>query len=217
MQTIGDLIDKLIDTSVEHFNATSYSKDSLRKKFLKVEGVRKYYYRVLKPSEKKQKKKVSFPPLTKDEYKILEIIGDQHNVNPVDLFSAARKREIVDARMQGMVIFYVYLCYTYKRTGNVFRRDHSTVIHAVETTNDLFDSDPVFTRLFVKTLAKVAKELPHLFYSEEMITGEFRHVFASRKKVTSFNTRLGYKSLLSEVEMQKEHVEKSIEENEEAY
>lgn len=217
MQTIGDLIDKLIDTSVEHFNATSYSKDSLRKKFLQVEGVRKYYYRVLKPSEKKQKKKVSFPPLTKDEYKILEIIGDQHNVNPVDLFSEARKREIVDARMQGMVIFYVYLCYTYKRTGNVFRRDHSTVIHAVETTNDLFDSDPVFTRLFVKTLAKVAKELPHLFYSEEMITGEFRHVFASRKKVTSFNTRLGYKSLLSEVEMQKEHVEKSIEENEEAY
>lgn len=217
MQTIGDLIDKLIDTSVEHFNATSYSKDSLRKKFLKVEGVRKYYYRVLKPSEKKQKKKVSFPPLTKDEYKILEIIGDLHNVNPVDLFSEARKREIVDARMQGMVIFYVYLCYTYKRTGNVFRRDHSTVIHAVETTNDLFDSDPAFTRLFVKTLAKVAKELPHLFYSEEMITGEFRHVFASRKKVTSFNTRLGYKSLLSEVEMQKEHVEKSIEENEEAY
>ena len=217
MQTIGDLIDKLIDTSVEHFNAPSYSKESLRKKFLQVEGVKKYYYRVLKPIEKKKKKEALFPPLTKDEYTILKIIAEQHNIEASDLCSDSRKREIVDARIQGMVIFYVYLCYTYKRTGNIFRRDHSTAIHSVETTNDLFDSDPVFTRLFIRTLANVAKELPHLFYSEEMITGEYKHVFASRKKVTSFNTRLGYKSLLTEIETQKDHVKKLIEQNEEAY
>ena len=218
MQTIGDLIDQLIDVSVQHFNGTTYSRDAIKSKFLKLNGARKYYYRVLEPiKERKQNDKIILPKLTSAEYKILTYIGEEHNISLAELVSKSRKREIVEARMQGMVIFYVYLFYTFKRTGDLFTKDHSTVIHAIETTNDLFDSSPGFQRSFIRTLSRLTREMPELFSSYQKDQVEYKFLFANRKNTASLNTRLGHKSYLEEIEDQKQNIKNNLEKREEAY
>jgi len=211
MQTIGDFVDKIIEISVEHFNGTSYSREDIKSKILKVPGAKKYYYRVLNPlKEKKPIKKQVLPTLTNEEYKILTIIAREHNVDINKLVSTSRKREVVDARMQAMVIFYVYLFYTYKRAGDIFSRDHSTVIHAIDTSNDLLDSDVGFTRSFVKTLSAVKEDLPHLFESHDRLNQQFKEVFQKRKVVNGIG-HSDKKHFIRAINEQKEEIKKLLE------
>ncbi len=211
MQTIGDFVDKIIEISVEHFNGTSYSREDIKSKILKVPGAKRYYYRVLDPiKEKKPVEKQILPNLTNEEYKILMIIAQEHNVDINKLVSKSRKREIVDARMQAMVIFYVYLFYTYKRTGDIFLRDHSTVIHAVETSNDLLDSDAGFTRSFVKTLSTVKEDLPYLFESHEKLNQEFKQIFTKRKAINGIG-HSDKKSFIQSIKEQKDEIKRLLE------
>lgn len=214
MQTIGDLIDKIIDINVEHFNGTSYSKEAIRSKIFKIPGARKYYYRVLNPVQKKvQKEDGLLPKLTNEEYKILMVIADQHNVEIGQLVSKSRKREVVDARMQAMVIFYVYLFYTFKRAGNLFLRDHSTVIHAVETSNDLFQTNEGYTRSFAKTLERVKEEVPHLFETNHKVDFKFKEMFA-RRKMTFGIGELETPTFKEEVKQQKQQIKKLLQDEE---
>jgi hypothetical protein len=211
MQTIGDLIERLIDISVEHFNGASYSRDIIRTKLLKVENINKYYYRVLAPvKEKKVGKKELLPTLTNAEYNILVIVAESHNVHVNELVSLSRKREVVDARMQAMVIFYVYLFYTFRRTASLFLRDHSTAIHAIETSNDLLETNEGFARSFVKTINNVKEKVPHLFESYEKLNEQFKQTYAKRKSVNGIREH-NKKSFIREIVEQKEQIKKLLE------
>ncbi len=209
MQTIGDLIDKVLEISVEHFNGASYSKEIIKSKVLKLPGATKYYYRVLNPvKEYKRVEKKVLPILTNEEYKILMIVAEEHNVDINKLVSSSRKREIVEARMQAMSIFYAYLFYTYKRTGDVFSRDHSTVIHGIETTNNLLTSDAGFNKSFVKTLAKLKEELPYLFESHDKLNLEFKQTLGNRKVVNGIGKK---KLFIQSIQEQKKEIKKLLE------
>ena len=208
MQTIGDFIDKVLEISVEHFNGTDYSNEIIKSKILKLPGAKKYYYRVLNPTkEYKKVEKQTLPTLTNEEYKILMIVSEEHNVDVNKLISTSRKREIVEARMQAMSIFYVYLFYTYKRTGDVFLRDHSTVIHGIETTNNLLSSDAGFNKSFVKTLNRIKEDLPYLFESHDKLNLEFKQTLGNRKVVNG----IGKKRLVQSIYDQKKEIKKLLE------
>ncbi|MEL6413198.1 MAG: helix-turn-helix domain-containing protein, partial [Bacteroidota bacterium] len=59
----------------------------------------------------------------------------------------SRKREVVLARQTAMYLSKKYTNHSLKSIGDYFGgRDHSTVIHALQTINDLLDTNPPFRR-----------------------------------------------------------------------
>jgi chromosomal replication initiator protein len=76
---------------------------------------------------------------------IQKVVCDYYNI-PVDMVkSKTRKREIVQARQIAMFFAKDFTKSSLKNIGSHFgNRDHSTVIHACQTVNDLIDTDKKF-------------------------------------------------------------------------
>jgi chromosomal replication initiator protein len=75
----------------------------------------------------------------------------------IDLLKAkTRKREIVVARQVAMYLAKEYTNMSLKSIGFHFgNRDHSTVIHAISTVNDMMDTDAKFLTQMEDILKKV--------------------------------------------------------------
>lgn len=68
--------------------------------------------------------------ITKD--RIIEIVSKYYSLSKNELQSKSRRKDIVLARHISMWLIRDMLGVTYKEIGNFFRRDHSTVITAIE-------------------------------------------------------------------------------------
>ena len=116
--------------------------------------------------------------LSEVEKTVFNIIYLQTEISFEDLESQSRKREIVDVRKRAMVLFVIYLNYTYKNTGNLFGdRDHSTVIHAVNSHDDLLQSDGAYALKFRKLLDEVKDAVPEHFNIVPITLKDIRNEF----------------------------------------
>lgn len=91
--------------------------------------------------------------LTPNNYKIAEtvksIIAREMLVTVEQIESRSRMREYVIARQLAMYFIKIKTSMTLKQIGALFSgRDHSTVIHAMETIDDLICSDKKFKAQF---------------------------------------------------------------------
>ena len=77
---------------------------------------------------------------------------------PLDLLKAkTRKKEVVTARQVAMYFAKEHTSHSLKSIGHHFGgRDHSTVIHSVQTVSDLIDSDKSFRSTIVELRKKFA-------------------------------------------------------------
>lgn len=74
-----------------------------------------------------------------------EFIFEALEVNLSVIKSTSRKREFVEARQLAMYLIHKHMICSLKSIGNHFGgRDHSTVIYAINTVNDLLDTDAKF-------------------------------------------------------------------------
>ena len=120
--------------------------------------------------------------LSEVEKTVFNIIYLQTEISFEDLESQSRKREIVDVRKRAMVLFVIYLNYTYKNTGNLFGdRDHSTVIHAVNSHDDLLQSDGAYALKFRKLLDEVKDAVPEHFNIVPITLKDLRNEFDQAK------------------------------------
>jgi chromosomal replication initiator protein len=88
---------------------------------------------------------------------IQKTVSDYFNVVQDDLKAKTRKKEIVIARQVAMYFSKDYTNHSLKSIGYHFGgRDHSTVIHAVQSVNDMLDTDAKF-RYSVEELKKKLK------------------------------------------------------------
>ncbi len=88
---------------------------------------------------------------------IQKTVSDYFNVEQDDLKAKTRKKEIVIARQVAMYFSKDYTNHSLKSIGYHFGgRDHSTVIHAVQSVNDMLDTDAKF-RYAVDELKKKLK------------------------------------------------------------
>jgi chromosomal replication initiator protein len=88
---------------------------------------------------------------------IQKTVSDYFNVSQDDLKAKTRKKEIVIARQVAMYFSKDYTSHSLKSIGYHFGgRDHSTVIHAVQSVNDMLDTDAKF-RYSVDELKKKLK------------------------------------------------------------
>jgi len=71
---------------------------------------------------------------------IQKTVSDYYHLNQEDLKAKTRKKEVVIARQVAMYFSKEYTNHSLKSIGYHFGgRDHSTVIHAVQTVNDMID------------------------------------------------------------------------------
>lgn len=88
---------------------------------------------------------------------IQKTVSDYFKVNLEDLKAKTRKKEIVIARQVAMYFSKDYTNHSLKSIGYHFGgRDHSTVIHAVQSVNDMIDTNAKF-RFAIDELKKKLK------------------------------------------------------------
>lgn len=76
---------------------------------------------------------------------IQEVVGEHFSIQVDDMKSKTRKRDIVQARQTAMFFAKEMTRHSLKSIGNHFGgRDHSTVIHALQTVSDLIATDKHF-------------------------------------------------------------------------
>ena len=76
---------------------------------------------------------------------IQKTVADYYEIKLEDLKAKTRKKEIVTARQVAMYFAKEFTNHSLKSIGYHFGgRDHSTVIHAVQTVNDLMETDTAF-------------------------------------------------------------------------
>lgn len=77
---------------------------------------------------------------------LMQVVCNVFDINEEQLVSAARKRQFVEARKAFSYFASKKLGYTLSVIGKdmLKKRDHSTVIHAIKSCQDLYDTDPVF-------------------------------------------------------------------------
>lgn len=76
---------------------------------------------------------------------IQKTVAEYYHLNQDDLKDKTRKKEIVIARQVAMYFAKEYTNHSLKSIGYHFGgRDHSTVIHAVQTVNDMIDVNTIF-------------------------------------------------------------------------
>jgi chromosomal replication initiator protein len=89
---------------------------------------------------------------------IMNMVAERYNVRIPDLKSKSRLREIVLPRQIAMYIAKELTDLSLKSIGYHFGgRDHSTVIHAIQTINDLMDTDKEISESVNKLLIKFRK------------------------------------------------------------
>ena len=78
---------------------------------------------------------------------IQEVVSKFFNISIDDMKDKARKKEIVIARQVAMYFSKDFTNNSLKSIGFHFGgRDHSTVIHAVQSVNDMIDTDNIFRK-----------------------------------------------------------------------
>lgn len=76
---------------------------------------------------------------------IKNVCANHIHIEPEILVAKTRKREIVEARQIAMALTKLNTGLTLKNIGLRYGgRDHSTVIHALQTIQDLVDTDKAF-------------------------------------------------------------------------
>jgi chromosomal replication initiator protein len=81
---------------------------------------------------------------TVDMDRITTVVCEHFGVERSDLLSRRRSRHIATPRQVAMYLCRVHLRTSYPRLGELFERDHSTVIYAIGTTNARLQRDITF-------------------------------------------------------------------------
>lgn len=80
---------------------------------------------------------------------VIETVAETAGVTLQAIKSRSRKRELVEARQIAMTLLKSETKMTLKTIGSFFSgRDHTTVIHAINTVEDLTETDKLFRRKY---------------------------------------------------------------------
>lgn len=91
---------------------------------------------------------------------IQQIVGEHFDIQVDQLKAKTRKRDIVQARQIAMYFSKEMTRHSLKTIGSYFGgRDHSTVIHALQTVNDLIATDKYFKQSVVEIRKRISLEV----------------------------------------------------------
>jgi chromosomal replication initiator protein len=82
-----------------------------------------------------------------------------YDVTPDDILEKVRRQGIMDARHLFCYLCKKHLRMTYLSIGQVLHRDHSTIIHSVQTYEDLITYDKSINQFYVEALSLLGLHL----------------------------------------------------------
>jgi hypothetical protein len=113
---------------------------------------------------------ISINPIYIKHHKTLHLICEKVGVEFKHVTSPLRERDIVNVRQCIMYHLKTIKRYSLKPIGHLFGgRDHSTVIHAIQTHENLYGIDKPYTEISDMVKAEFLKEKA----TKENITAEF--------------------------------------------
>lgn len=78
--------------------------------------------------------------------RIISVCSKHYNVKTEHTFSRCRSLNAFNARSISMYLIRKFTALSLKDVGEIFGRDHTTVISAVRRVNNLIETDPVIKR-----------------------------------------------------------------------
>jgi chromosomal replication initiator protein len=92
---------------------------------------------------------------------IQKTVAAHYSVSLENLKSKSRKKELVNARQIAMYFAKKYTNHSLKSIGYYFGgRDHSTVIHALQSVSNMLDTEPHFKLSFKDLQRKIKFKVP---------------------------------------------------------
>lgn len=73
---------------------------------------------------------------------IEDIVVEIFNIDRAQMYGRTRRREIVYPRQIIMFLTREHTNYSHMRVGMKYNKDHTTVIHSIQTIKDLIQTDP---------------------------------------------------------------------------
>lgn len=101
------------------------------------------------------KVRIHIKPIDNIEKYLIGIMAEEFDITEKMILSSNRCREAVTARMFLIKLLRIYTKYTKSRIGKLFNRDHSTVIYALNTFEDLCETEMAFRERFGKIYERV--------------------------------------------------------------
>ena len=186
MQTIRNIVEIVVkECSKDMENVDAWYIEKTIARILALDTIKPYKNKTYGSVAKKHPFKLkAYRPMTMEELKIVQIVCDLNHSDFNIIFSSCRIRGVVEIRMILICFFYYYRAYTYSDLGNMFGRDHSTIIHNTGTHEDLLESDSMYVLKYFNTIAKLQEEMPHLFIDKYLLenqSAEYAKIKAERK------------------------------------
>jgi len=181
--TVRNLIGQVIEKVAELEELDGLRKEYLVKKVIKDSTIKKYLNKQISKTKAVGKlgytprghiskyikylkeNKASYPKMNKLETRILEYVSEFKHLEVAMLRSPSRERAYVDARIICYYILREILGYIYSKIGLIFLRDHSTIIHGLETHESLMSTDHRYRNDFYNIMDKLVEEFPQDFRS----------------------------------------------------
>jgi chromosomal replication initiation ATPase DnaA len=102
-----------------------------------LENISPYVYPGIKNNEEYRKtKRFKRDRITKEE--ILSIVAKNCCVSVSQILSRVRGREVIDARFIFVAVMKREFGHTFEHIGEILDRDHTSIIHALETFTDRY-------------------------------------------------------------------------------
>lgn len=95
---------------------------------------------------------------------IIKIVCKHFGIDTKEIMNQSRKHELVICRQISILFIKDKTTLTLKAIGSLFDgRDHSTVVHSLNTVQDLIDTD----RRFAATVVAIGKLLEHIKLTDQ--------------------------------------------------
>lgn len=82
--------------------------------------------------------------------RVIDVVSGTTNIPVEDMVSPSRKRQISESRNIAMKLIKDRTHLSLKKIGEIFHRDHSTVINSIDVVIDLYTTDKGFREKFEK-------------------------------------------------------------------
>jgi len=111
---------------------------------------------IIGPATKSEiKKRARYHKLTLKKEEILEIISEECGVNVNDVMKKIRRTELVKVRHIYSAILRKYYGFSYPKIAEIMDKDHTTIIHSVDTFRNRYINEEDYRNLTNKIYDRI--------------------------------------------------------------
>ena len=100
---------------------------------------------------------IPFPDL--DEGDIMRVVGNDYKIPPERMLIHAKPAPICEPRQVSMMLIYSALQYSDTETGWIFKKHRTTILRAVRTIRNFYDTNREFRQRFTRIIFELGIDI----------------------------------------------------------